>query len=148
MINISAERRLFVKILFAQRYHALAEVVYYRNDMTVEFYERWKWYFEYRAALLRVKSPRSIVIYYQGSYQYSPPKDELIKRLESKIRGKKAKITEFENKLQSAIKNWNELYPIEQHPHWSKVSDKKRAYHSELIDLENKLELLKNNNKQ
>jgi hypothetical protein len=147
-MNNSEEIRLFVKILFTPRYQALAEVVYFRNDMTVEFYQRWKWYFEYRAALIKVQNAKSIVTIQQGSYPYILPKDELIKKLESKIRSKKAKIVEFENKLQNAVNKWDELYPIEQHPLWSRVIEKKSAYYSELKNLEQELKVIKNNNNQ
>lgn len=127
------ERRLFVKILFsATGSRALAETAYYRNDMTIEFYVRWKWFFEYRAALLKVKNPRALVDYFQGVYDYELPEDELRKKLENKIRAAKGKITEFNRKLKKLIDSWSELFPIEYHPEWTKIVQKKDYYRLQL----------------
>lgn len=123
------ERRLYVKILFSTTSsRALAETAYFRNDMTIEFYFRWKWFFEYRAALLKMKNPRAIVTYEQGAYDYVLPEDELRTKLENKIRAAKGKITEFESKLKFAQENWNELFPIQHHPDWTKIVQKREAY--------------------
>lgn len=127
------ERRLFVKILFsATGSRALAETAYYRNDMTIAFYHRWKWFFEYRAALLKVKNPHALVDYFQGAYDYELPEDELRKKLENKIRAAKGKITEFNRKLKKLIDSWSELFPIEEHPDYSKISGRLNWYKENL----------------
>ncbi|MDR1370149.1 MAG: hypothetical protein LBJ72_08525 [Dysgonamonadaceae bacterium] len=76
--NNNIERRFFIKIRLNKdsKYESLAEVYYYRTDMTLEFYFRWKWYFDYRAALVRVQNPKAFIEYTCGSYEYILPADE------------------------------------------------------------------------
>lgn len=127
------EKRLYVKILFSQSgSQALSETAYFRNDMTVQFYHRWKWYFEYRAALLKVRHPKSFVQLYQGVYDYVLPEEELRTKLENKIRAAKGRITEFDGKLKNLVDSWSELFPIEQHPDWTKVVQKRESYQLQL----------------
>lgn len=49
-----------VKILIFQGSHAL-ETVYYRYNMPLALVEKWKWYFEYLAARIKVSNPRNKV---------------------------------------------------------------------------------------
>jgi len=63
-----SERRVFVKITFNEKgISSLRKTVYFRNDMRADFFQRWRWYFEYRAALLRVKYPKSFIELYHDS---------------------------------------------------------------------------------
>lgn len=127
------EIRLYVKILFSKSgSRALCETAYFRDDMSVQFYDRWRWYFEYRAALLKVKHPKSYVQLNQGNYEYVLPDDELRIKLENKIRAAKCKITEFNRKLKKLIDSWSELFPIEEHPDYSKISGRLNWYKENL----------------
>ena len=129
----NTEKRLYVKILFSiTGVQSLAIVAYYRSDMTIEFYYRWKWYFEYRAALLRVKYPKSFISLTQGAYDYVLPEDELRTKLENKIRAAKSMITQIDRKVQNLIDNWSELFPIEHHPDWTRIVQKKDYYRLQL----------------
>lgn len=42
------------------------DVVYYRSGMSVDFAIRWNWYFEYLAALIKVRNPKRSVFMYGG----------------------------------------------------------------------------------
>lgn len=53
-------------------YYHIDDVVYYRSGMTPGFVERWMWYFEYLAALVKVNNPRRKVEFYNG------PQDVLV----------------------------------------------------------------------
>lgn len=129
----NTEKRIYVKILFSiTGIQPLATAAYYRNDMTVQFYHRWKWYFDYRAALLKVKHPKSFVSLYQGAYDYVLPEVEYRTKLENKIRAAKGRITEFDGKLKNLIDTWHELLPIEHHPDWTKIVQKKDYYRLQL----------------
>lgn len=129
----NTEIRLYVKILFSKSgSRALCETVYFRDDMSVQFYERWRWYFEYRAALLKVKHPKSYVQLNQGNYEYVLPEDELRTKLENKIRAAKKMFTQIDRKMQNVIENWNELFPIEHHPDWPKTVQKMEYYRLQL----------------
>lgn len=46
-----------VKITVYKGYHA-DRVVYYRGQISIDMLEKWRWYFEYLAARIKVKHPR------------------------------------------------------------------------------------------
>ncbi len=66
------EKRFFVKIRFTNdsKNSCLAPTVYYRTNMSFQLFIKWKWYFEYRKALLIVKYPRAFVEMTSGSFDY------------------------------------------------------------------------------
>ena len=119
--------------------------VYFRNDMSNEFFNRWQWYFEYRAALLKVQNPKSKITYEVGAYEKILPAIEYEMKLKNIIKSRKSKLTEFGCKLDFAVKNWNELFPIEQNPYWSKVQAKLKRLEEELKIAMLKLEDLQEN---
>ena len=137
----SIETRIYVKIRFHENNKsALGKCVYFRNDMTVDFYHRWKWYFEYRAALLRVKYPHGFIEYTHGPYKYTLPEEEYKTKLENNIKAAKSKLTEYSNKIAKAKANWMEMFPIEEHPGWRKISDKQEYYRLRLHILKEEYE--------
>ena len=50
------ENPICVKITIFKGHHA-DEVVYSRNKLSVSMIEKWRWYFEYLAALIKVNNP-------------------------------------------------------------------------------------------
>lgn len=113
----------------------IAEKEFLRWDgMTPSQASKWRWYFRYRQALLQVKYPRYTVELAWG--QQDPCIRTEKHRLTNAIRGKKAKITESKNKLQRAIREWDEIFPIEQDPLYPKVLDKIARLEKELVELE------------
>ena len=135
------ERRMFAKIRFYKdnKYSTLAEVYYFKNDMTIDFFHRWKWYFEYRAALLRVQNPHSFIELSTGSYEYILPEEEYRTKLQNLLTAAKRKRTEFYRKIEYVKTNWNELFPMEEHPKWNKVQQKLSYYEERVLLLENEL---------
>jgi vacuolar-type H+-ATPase subunit I/STV1 len=130
------EKRLFVKIIHSKSgSRSLAQTVYFRNEMTVDFYFRWEWYFKYRAALLRVKNPKNYTELIQGTYEYTPKTQELQKRVQDKIRGKKAKITQVKNQLKKVEKEWRELWPIHEDERYKNTINKIAEMEAELQEL-------------
>ncbi len=51
------DNQIFVKISVYNGTH-VDKVVYYRNKLPVFIVEKWRWYFEYLAARIKVKHPR------------------------------------------------------------------------------------------
>lgn len=47
-------------------YNHIGEVIYFRSGMSPDFVERWLWFFEYLAALVKVANPRRKVEFYKG----------------------------------------------------------------------------------
>lgn len=46
-------------------YH-VDDVIYYRSGMSPDFAVKWSWYFEYLAALIKVRHPKRSVFMYGG----------------------------------------------------------------------------------
>lgn len=49
-----------VKIIYYHQYYN-PEVVYYRYNLPMRIIEKWKWYFEYITALIKVNNPKNKV---------------------------------------------------------------------------------------
>jgi len=105
---------------------------------------KWRWYFDYRQALLKVKYPKKKVR--MDVYYYLPEtrsdKEILKQRIKNLIVAKKRKVTEVDRLIQNAVKNWDEIFPIEDHPYWKKaqaklqrVRDQQRKYEEMLEQL-------------
>ncbi len=88
-------------------------LVYHRDTMTFDFFKKWRWYFEYRQALYKIQNPRHITEITWGSYESKTANEEINEKLKNAITGAKAQITKWENLVDQAKKNWNELFPIE-----------------------------------
>lgn len=123
------EKRYFVKILFSPSgSRALAETAYFRKDMHLVFLNRWQWYFDYRMSLLKVQNPRAFVFLEQGCYDYVLPRDQYLAKVKNTYIGHKRMLSIFNNKLAELRHNWNELFPLEDHPDWKKICEKKERY--------------------
>jgi len=123
------ETRIFVKIIFSvSGKSALGAVHYFRNEMSVDFYQRWKWFFEYKAALLRVKFPKAYIKLETGPYEYILPEDKYKEKVKNNYLSAKRQLTKFQNQLNSICQSWNELFPIEENPDWIKVQSKLDYY--------------------
>lgn len=66
------------------------------DNMPFEMLKRWKWYFEYRAALLKVQYPRIRVEVTTG---ISEKKRDLVTVYKNKIISGKSQVTKWKNKL-------------------------------------------------
>ncbi len=129
-IKYDTEKRIYVKIVFYKndKYQTLAKTVYFRNQMTIPFFYRWKWFFLYREALIRVKYPRAYIKLEYGPYDYVLPKDIYKKKIKDLLAGNKRKLTQYKNKIAYVKQNWNEIFPPEEHPQWVKVIEKLDYY--------------------
>lgn len=103
------------------------------RNMTLEQRLKWGWYFRYRAARYQVENPRSDVDFMWGS----TPKENRpeIDRI-NKLRSKKAKVTEFSNKITKARAAWTGLFPIEQDSVYQQAAAKVDRLKAELAELE------------
>lgn len=104
------------------------------DNMSFDVRCKWDWYFKYRAALIQVKHPRAHVEFLWGHEQ---AKGALLENIhKNRIRAKKGKITEVENKLQKAREIWNELFPIEDYEPYQRACSKLFNLKNELRELE------------
>ena len=131
--NNKIETRIWVKITFNEKgISALRKCVYFRNEMKVDFFQRWKWFFEYRAALLRVKYPKAFIEYTHSPYEYVLPEEKYREKVKNQYLSDKCQLTKFQNKLNYVLANWNELFPIEENPNWKKIVEKMNYYQERL----------------
>jgi len=85
------------------------------------------------AALVQVKYPKFQVDVFWGN---EPAQGKTLEQIRaSKIRAKKAKITEIKNKLEKARLNWCSLFPIEDDPTYQRAIEKLRVVEKELTEL-------------
>lgn len=94
---------------------------------------KYDWYFKYRSALLQVKYPRFEVQTYWG---HEPATGKTLEEIrQSKIKAKKAKITEYKNKIEKARKNWQNIFPIEDDTYFQKAIEKIKRLEFEVKSL-------------
>ena len=75
------------------------EVVYYHGDLPLELCVRWRWYFEYLAALVKVANPKRRVELYCGR-QYLPLGKEYIEyKTKTLLAGKRRQLTKLANQV-------------------------------------------------
>ncbi len=88
--------QICVKIAIYNGCH-VEEVIYYRNKLPMRIIEKWRWYFEYIAALVKVHNPRrkvDLTICAQTFLQGQEYIDEKSKTL---LRAKRAQIKKLDN---------------------------------------------------
>jgi hypothetical protein len=98
---------------------------------------KYDWYFKYRAALLQVRYPRYVVDCIWGNEPATGKSLEQIRQ--NKIRNKKAKITEYKNKLELARKHWSSLFPIDDDIVYKRAEAKINRLVQELYELNNRV---------
>ena len=107
------------------------------DKLTMELRKKYDWYFKYRAALLQVKYPKYEVEQRWGTY----PKfsDEELKQIErkNKIAGYKRMITKITNAINKTRAEWNDIFPLEDHPSYIKAVNKLKDYECKLKNIDN-----------
>ena len=105
---------------------------------------KYRWYFEYRQALLKVKYPKNKVTLERHTYQpqTSNEKEQARTRLKNLAAARQRKITEISRKIAAAKKDWRQLFPIEEHPHYSQAKSKLYRLQTEKAEYEQQLKKL------
>ena len=108
-------KKIFVKISISYHYYgSIDEVIYFRYGIDINTFSRWKWYFEYLVAKIKINYPKSKVFFEYGEqnlifgneYILKKKKDLLIRKEINlkKIEGDK-KLMLFEDELSTSKKN-------------------------------------------
>jgi hypothetical protein len=115
--------------------------LYFRRDMTYNFMSKWRWYFDYRAALVKVQNPKVKVHFTLERYEYIPPVEVLEKRLKNLVTGKKSALTKYKNKIAKVKQVYQNttLFPIENDTKWGKVQEKLKTLEHQLKQAESAL---------
>jgi hypothetical protein len=98
-------KRFYCKIL-AGKNAGGKPCVYFNKGFTFQQFNKWKWYFEYRAALIKVQNPKWHVEAMHGNYDWLPPIEQRIIDLKNKIAGKRREITKWTNAIEQCDKPW------------------------------------------
>lgn len=100
------------------------------EDLTFELFHKYKWFFEYKYALLRIKYPKNLIV--KEQFKRDLNAEEKNDVLKNKISGKKRTITKYKNKLKLAEEQWNRLFPIEDDNMYQLATSKISRLESEL----------------
>ena len=85
------EKKICVKINLSNGCW-VEEVIYYQYALPLRIVERWKWYFEYLAALVKVHNPRRKVELVICAQEYNSVEDYISERTKNLLRAKKVKL--------------------------------------------------------
>ena len=86
-----------------ERSHLVQDVVYYRSKMPMNLALRWRWYFEYIAALLKVKHPRRTVRLFITKQELKTGTDYIAEKRTTLLRAKRAQIKKLQHKTASDL---------------------------------------------
>lgn len=103
------------------------------KDLQFKTRLKFDWYFKYIAAKWQIEQPKGEIIFSHGKELATG--ENLTKANKDKARATKAKITQFENKLEAFKKNYNSLFPIETDIQYQKASQKIAALKAKLKTL-------------
>lgn len=132
-------------------YHSIKVKIEHNGDVIKHLYwdnfqlhqvTKWRWYFNYRAALLQVQYPKGIIDHNWGAVPANKKTAKVI--LRNRMIAQKRKITEYKNKLQKAEDSWNQIFPITDDPMYKKCEEKIEKHQLELSKL--KIEIHELNN--
>lgn len=87
---------IFVKITVYKGYHA-DKVVYYRGQISIDMLEKWRWYFEYLAARIKVKHPRRKVELTIGRQTLLLGDEYVQEKIKNLLRHRRAKLQKLIN---------------------------------------------------
>ena len=118
--------------------------IYFRlwKDLPWSLMCKYKWYFEYRAALLKVNYPKYKVDHTWGKYEKKGK--SRMQHFNTKYAAAKGQVTKLENQIAKAELSWNKLFPIKDDPIYNKYLKKLSDKKSELLAIEKDIENLKN----
>lgn len=106
--------------------------------LTLDQHVKWKWYFEYRAALEKVKNPKFSVECRWGQYiPENVSKEDLEReRLKRSISARKSQLSKWKNALIKYRHEYNEIFPIEENSIFLHISTKILENKTKLNELE------------
>ena len=110
------------------------------EDLPYNVALKWHWYFEYRAALLKVKYPMYFVDHRWGHMDPSEQQAERIQRnkhiaLKGKITKVTNKIIQLDTDLEAMKQNWSQIFPVEDDPVFIGMSSKLNKYQIDLMQM-------------
>ncbi len=131
--NFVMNKKIAVKITEDENgYACMKKTLYFKNNMTLAFFNRWRWYFEYRQALFKVAKPRATIELTTISYDYVPEIQEIMQKKRNKHISNKRMVCKIRNRMSEMEKNWNEFFDIKEDDVYKILSDKLKYYEEKL----------------
>lgn len=127
MMGTFEEPQICIKIMVYDKCH-VDQVVYYRNKLPMWIVEKWRWYFEYIAAAIKVANPRRKVELIICAQTFLQGDEYIEAKRASLLRAKRSKLKKLENEPIA-----KDLFGFEE----ESINSKINAVRSEINDLEN-----------
>lgn len=125
---------------------ATAKCIYYRGDIAPFILQKYRWYFDYLVALVRVNFPRYYIELTIDKADYTPPKEEMIAWLQNKVNFRIRKVGAMKRNTVLAKENFTELFPIEETDDWKNYLSKIRRYENDIEEYNKELGVLMSQN--
>ena len=75
------------------------EVIYYRNKLPMRIIEKWRWYFEYLTALVKIHNPRRKVELTICAQTLLQGQEYILEKSKTLLRAKRAQIKKLDNEV-------------------------------------------------
>lgn len=132
-------QRMFVKIEAGPKAGG-NDCVYFKTDMKTEFLIRWRWYFEYRAALYKVKNPKHTVHIEFGRYDFIESAEDRRNQLEKDILKYERRIGKIKRNMVKAKAEWVHLFEkVEDTDGWKRGEKRLLEYEQDLAQFKKEL---------
>lgn len=79
------------------------EVVYWRANLTIDLLEKWQWYFDYLAALVKVANPKRRVSMYTGRQGTKVGQEYIIEKTKTLLAGKRRTLTKLDKQTEDDL---------------------------------------------
>lgn len=125
--DIKLKDAYYVKITIGS-FAIVEDVIYYRSNHKLDYVNKWKWHFEYLAALVKVHNPRKTVRISIGYQDVKVGAEYIEEKTKSLLRYKKAAL----NRLKKGVEN-DDLFSFKSTDNETKIKQLEQDIH----DLEN-----------
>lgn len=113
--------RVCIRCCDSPRFDDLIDSLVYEN-LRFEIVMKFKWFFEYRAALMKVKNPKSYVDL--KITKSNAEGQKMIDILKNRTPSKLGQVTKVKNAIEKYAREWNSLFPIDEDQYYQKAIKK------------------------
>lgn len=138
--NLGLKTYYYTVYLYPKRFGSRWIKKLHWKGYTIDQFSKWKWYFKYRAALLKVQNPKFYVEEIWGAENAIGPSKEFLekKNLKNKISTSRRMITKLSNSISSYEEAQNKkLFPDFENKNYQKAILKLDNYKNQLKKLLN-----------
>lgn len=90
-------KKIFVKISISYTYYgSIDEVIYFRYGIDINAFSRWKWYFEYLVAKIKINYPKAKVTLDYGEQNLKFGNEYILKKTKDLLKRKEINLKKIE----------------------------------------------------